>query len=265
MMRSFKKWIISEYANYGFDDKSKIRGGSEIPKDPGPIKPIDPDVFITELKRLPLNGNQAYTTLNDQIAWGEGVGSIQLELSPLGSTKIITRRQSSDLKGETTWICKHIFPVHDQSDTENEIGIAHKIHEELEKINMQMLEGPSRTCENFERMAWKLWSEARANFPSYIMFPTEFRRMDKEYFKLVFEFRGQGVETLRSSGRAEQFNIDFYFDKEKGFLRCWGYNIESSLKQHSWQVQPSEWDEYFSPNQPIEEITKAVISAFSKY
>jgi hypothetical protein len=68
-----------------------------------------------------------------------------------------------------------------------------------------------------------------------------------------------------SGGILKQFDIDLNFEKDKGLLRCWGYNITSPFKSSQWEIEPSEWDEKFSPKQPFEEIIECITKIFMQY
>lgn len=263
----FKTWI-NEMADYGFDKNfaNQPKGGTPEADGDGPLKPVNASVIMTELARLPAIGpNEVKPRWDDVIEWGEGHGALQLDISPLGSLKVVARRQSHDLHGETAWICKKVFPVFENKIHEHEIGLAHKMYEVMTEISGQMIDSPAKEYPQFERLAWKLWMAAKRDHPSYCMFPIGLRRQNESYYKLVFEFRGHGVERMRDNARAEQFNIDLLWNRNRGLIRCWGYNIDSPIGQHLWRVQPSEFDEWFAPSQEHDEIIESVIQIFMKY
>jgi hypothetical protein len=52
----------------------------------------------------------------------------------------------------------------------------------------------------------------------------------------------------------EQFYIDMSYNQKTGMIRSMGVGVQSPTRQHTWTIQPSEWDEYFSNTQPEEEI-----------
>jgi hypothetical protein len=195
---------------------------------------------------------------------GDQAGAIKIDVSPLGSYKIIARRKIKDIQGEDTWVCKKVFPLDENEHNNNEIPLAHSIYDDLVEINKTLLEGPKREFPEFERLVEKLTSAVRQNYPSYCMFPKGLKKMNEDYFKIYFEFKGHGVEAP-TRGRAEQFDIDVLWDRNKGLVRIWGYDIDSKVRQHTWNVQPSEFDEWFSPSQPPEEIIEAVVSMFMTY
>lgn len=260
---NFKRWIFSEWAKFGFEKEQKIP--RKDPADEQPINPIDSHMIIDELARKPALGfDRPHQVWTDVIQWGNHPGSIRIDISPLGSYKVLMRRQMTDLTGETAWICVGVKNLNETDQDRNESAIAADIYDKIREIHLQLPLGASHECPKFEKIVWGLYDATKKEYPDYCMFPYGIKKMDENYYKIIFEFRGHGVESP-TRGRAEQFNIDIYFDKSKGLVRCWGYNIDSTVGQHSWKVQPSEWDEYFSPTQPIHEISDIITTIFSTY
>lgn len=260
----FKTWL--EMADYGFDKVKKPTGAKAPPDDALPIDPIDSHLIIRELRRMPPLGQfLPEVKWNDVINWGNEVGALQIDISPLGSYKIVTRRKVKDLQGETTWICKGVLALNEESEyNKNEPEIADELYQTLKEVSGQMIQGPAKEYPHFEKLANALNNATAREYPDYCMFPVGFKKISDDYYKCVFEFRGHGMEAPTTM-RAEQFDIDLYWDKKKGLIRCWGYDIDSQTKQHDWRVMPSEWDEWFSPGQPIKEICEIVVGIFMTY
>jgi hypothetical protein len=232
------------------------------------FNPVSSSKIMTELARLPGVGIKTPDRKwNNIVEYGDGFGAIQVAVAPLGSMRIMTRRKTSDLQGNPVWILKNVFPLCDKKDLNLEETIASNIHQKLFEIENKMVEGPASEYPEFKKLAEKLWNSAKRNHPSYIMFPVTMRLQSENLYKFIFEFRGQGIgaPTQNRTGRAERFDIDLYWDREKGLIRCWAYDIESNINQHNWSVQVSEWDENFSPKQPINEIVEAIIVNFLQY
>ena len=259
---------LREMADFGFEKMSNTEptGGTKILDDAGPINPINCETIMAELARLPALGiYKPSWTWQDILEWGDGVGAIKIDVSPLGSYKIVARRHIKDIRGETTWVCKKVFPLDENEHDDNEIELAHNIYEGITKISTTMIDSPRwGNYPDFERLVEKLTHEVRHQYPNYIMFPKGTKKISEDYYKIYFEFKGHGVEAP-GSNRAEQFDIDIFWDRKKGLVRIWGYDIVSSKSQHSWQPQPSEFDEWFSPAQPIEEIIECVVAMFLTY
>jgi len=264
----FKHWLISEIADFGFDQdmRNKPKGGTEEMDGDVPFKRVDGSKIITELAKLPVGPNRPNQKWNDIVEWGRGPGAIQAGVSPLGSMRVVIRRMTKDLQGEATWICHRIFPLSDNKAEDKELSIAHDVYDQLTEVSKEMIPGPDKEFGELERLSWKLWAATKRDHPSYCMFPIGLRKQNEDYYKLVFEFRGHGVQNnIGLPGRAEQYNIDLIWDKKKGLIRCWGYDIDSSLGQHSWRVQPSDFEEWFSPHQDQNKIIENIVKIFLQY
>lgn len=261
--------IYKEWADYGFEKKSILgpQGGTQPIKGDVPLNPLKPEQIIDELTHLGPLGIYEPRARPDIVEWGQDFGAMRVEFSPLGSSKIFARRQIKDLKGEATWVCKFVWPMTNENKiNDKEATVAHDIYENLQKLSMTMIDSPKRSYPDFEKLVNKITDSVRMEYPSYCMFPAGSKKINEHYFKIYFEYRGHGQARMRHrNARSEQFDIDIFWDKQKGMLRVWGYNIDSESSQHSWKVQPSEWDEWFAPTQPIEEIVECVSKMFLTY
>lgn len=266
---SFKKWLLSEMANYGFGDaNNQILGGTDVMKGDGLFQHISPSVIINELMQMPSLGPlEATNKIDDEVQWGNGEGAIKVTITPLGSMRATTKRLIKDLQGNKTWVLESVCPISDYKDQHKEVEIANKIFDKINEITNTATNGPDADYEDIERLAQKLWHTTKKQHPSYIMFPTQLRKQRENYYKLVYEFRGQGVGAPYEgkTGRAEQFNIDLVFYPEKGVIRCFGYDIDSSTRERKFYVQPSEWDEYFSPKTEDNLIIENIVKLFLQY
>jgi hypothetical protein len=267
---SFRKWLLDEMANYGFDGPttSQILGGTDVMQGDDLFSKFDCSLVIDELTRMPAIGtSQALQIWDEVVQWGEDAGAVRVSASPLGSLRFVTRRLIADLNGEYTWICKKVNPIKDFDDQHEETKIASKMFEQVEEVMKEQLDIAVKNYEGLEKLAYKLWHGTKRQHPSYIMFPTNLRKQNENYYKLVFEFRGQGAGAPYNgkTGRAEQFNIDLVFYPEKGLIRCLGYDIDSSYRSRDFHLQPSEWDEAFSPKQESDVIVENIIKLFLQY
>lgn len=265
----FKQWMLSEMADYGYDSRrsAKTMGGTEIIPGDQLFDMVDTNKIIDELAKLPpLGPNFPNQPWNNIVEWGNAPGAIQVQCTTFGSLKFVARRRTSDLLGESVWICKKVRPVSDIDDEDKEISVAHEMHEIVKNLSQEMIDSPAREYEDFERLAWRMWAGLKKEHPSYCMFPIGLRKQHENYYKLVFEFRGAGQGHVDSNGGfLRQFDVDLIWDAKRGLIRCWGYNIDSATNKSDWSVSPSEWDEWFTPNQPAQEIIEAVVNIFMQY
>ncbi len=268
MARSLKFGEYVEWADYGFEKKSVLgpQGGTQEVDGDKPFNPMKTEEIIDELTHLGPLGIYEPRQRADIVEWGHEVGAMKVEFSPIGSSKAFVRRKIKDLQGETTWICKYVFPFTNENKLMGkETPIAHEIHEHLSKLCMELIDSPKKAFPEFERMVDKLVDGVRLEYPSYCMFPAGMKKINEDYYKVYFEYRGHGQSRMRSGGRSEQFDIDIFWDRKKGLVRCWGYNIDSAASQHSWRPQPSEWDEWFAPSQDVHEVMECITRLFLTY
>lgn len=267
-MSDFKRFLnIFEFAEFGFGSKliKKPIGGTKSVTGYKVIDIIHSSKIVNEIMNSGNIGSSApKQKFENLIEYGSEPGAIQFHLTPLGSYKIITRRLTTASNGERTWICKKVFPLEEGVHNTLETVYASDIHTYMKKLNEDNLDAPSTEFKDFNKLSLRIFANVRKVFPSYCMFPIGLYKKNEDYHKYVFEFRGSGVEAP-TAGRAEQFDIDLLYDRKLGLIRCWGYNIDSSTKQHSWKVQPSEWDEWFAPTQRFEEIIESISKIFMTY
>lgn len=258
-------------ANYGFGDaNAEIKGGTEVMHGDGVFKRIDTGLIINELTRMPpIAGNIGAAQIwEDTVVWGnDNAGAIKVAATPLGSLKLVVRRLVKDLQGENTWVFRKVFPLRDDIDQYHESVIAGNVYDTVVEISQEPLEAPDAEYEELDRLANKLWHTTKKQHPSYIMFPTSFRKQNENYYKLVYEMRGQGAGSpyQGKTGRTERFDIDLIYEPNSGMIRCFGYDIDSSMRERSWMIQTPEWDEKFSPRQDSDEIVRNIVTTFMQY
>lgn len=265
---SFKHWaVLKEWADFGFERKSIEKNiCDQDNEEVHLLGHINSDIITNELVRFPPVGYfSARQKMSNLLEWGYDVGALQMFISPLGSYKAIIRRKTRDLQGEETWICQDIIDLNEKNGINNEeIPLAHKIYECLNEIHKKEYDSPKSEYKEFDRLANVLFNEVKRNYPAYIMFPIGMKKMSEDYYKIIFEFRGNGVEAPHQR-RVEQFNIDLFWDNKKGLMKCWGYNIESKMRQRTWNVEPSDFEEWFAPTQDIKKIVEAVKTILMTY
>jgi len=260
--RTFNEWLIQERKDiFGFEKHKNI------PKKvtyEGPIKHLDNELLFKELLR-PVGEKQPIWDFFDQITWGEvNLGeALRLDLSPLGSFKLIIRKITKDLEGHETWICKDIMPLPDGRYENEEASLANDVLSKLEKLNESQNESP-RHSYDLEPLVLRLAGDIKSEKPCRQMVFDKVKKLNENHYIVAMNFTGGGIEAP-GSAREEQFHIHMHFDKSRGLIRSYGNGIESKTKVHQWYPTPSEWDEHFCPTQPREEICKAIVNALSTY
>lgn len=264
----FNNWYkLQEYADYGFSDLSMSIVNKDVKKEfkPKPSNVLfNVDEFLDRLTEILNSENKKIIRKwSEEIIWTDNSSLMETNVNPFGSLRITTRKYIKDLNGITTPICKDVFDI-DEKHNGREDDVAEVLYERIKKIREQNYDYPEKEYKNIEKLATTLYRACLSEYPSYIMFPKGLKKIKENYYKIFFEFKGAGAGTPNNV-RSEQFDIDLTFDKEKGLVKCWGYNIDSPMKQRLFIPQPSEWNEYFSPKESIKNIVKCVIKTLMTY
>lgn len=222
--------------------------------------------FSTELiTKLLVKNNlptrKAKVKFSNCVVWGDGPGAIHAEFSPLGSYKATIRRMNNDLIGDEIWCCKEIMPMtYRRNDREEQI--TEEIFNVVQQIDKIPLDYAGRDYD-LERLAIKMARMFKKTAPKIFIFQG-LRKITNYNYIIYASFRGQGVEAPTRE-RAIQFDINLSFDPFKGIIKNFGTNIQSPINYHSWQLKPSEWEEFYFPTQSFDEIvnnTQAILSTY---
>lgn len=258
----FKQYLAEGKDIFGFDKEFGHEPKKYLVSDEMPIDPIDSEIFLGELNRLKLGTKRPLWDWHNKVQWGKSVGAMQVDVSPIGSSKVIVRRLTSDLEGEPVWICKKVVRLNDVGVNKNEISVAYNLYNTLNEIDRQLIDAPERRFDELKRVAQSLSAYVRQKAPEIFIYEGA-KELADNYFVIYFSYRGGGAG---GGIKAEQFNIQLTYDPRRGLIRSWGNEVVSPGGcSRSWELNPSEWDELFTPSQPIEEIIEAITTAFSTY
>lgn len=267
-MEGFKFWLLSENDIFGFERGKLSKNDRPARVMDAPVVPINTEVVVNALMKMEVSNQEPFSEFLDEIQWGRDVGAVKMVISPLGSFKSIVRKLSTDLEGNKVWVCKKILPYNDllhvtQAFDEN---IALEVIKHIESVANQETESPRRDYNELEKLTKRVTSLCRRSdvLPEAFIFKGVKQIKKNENYLIYFECAGHGVETP-NSGRLEQFIIDMSYNRKTGMIRSFGHDVQSRVRQHVWIPQPSEWDEYFSPVQPEEEIANCIGAALSTY
>ena len=264
---SFRNWLLEEAKDiFGFDRIRYPISNKEEKEDP--IKPISIELMMNELLKMELNDQKPFSKFINHIQWGEHNGATQMVISPLGSFKSIIRRLQTDLTGCPVWLCKNILPYKDILDADIVVdeNLAHMLFDKVQKNNDKQLESAIGGYSDLEGLVLKLVSECQKPkfLPPLFIFMGVKEIKHNENYLIWFECRGQGAEAPNAA-RVEMFEINMSYNPKTGLVRSFGHDVQSPMKGHVWYPQPSEWDEYFSPAQPVSEIVNSICGALSTY
>ncbi len=261
-----KEPISKPYVDpFGFDKKNKFV--KQVDKDPYPVRSVKNSLILELLKKYRLGSKTSESAFPDELLWGDRdeVGSINLDISPLGSQKIIIHRRLKDLKGNLVWVCKKVYP---ENKTEEEVGeitedkIALTILKDLNDIHAEKLDVAKERYDNLKNLITKTTRECNKVTPKWFVLQGT-RKLNDNSYLIIYNITGTGTGS-HNSYRIDEFLININFNPENGLIRCWGNEVSSPLVRE-YNLMPSEWDEVFMPTQSLSEISDCIAAALSTY
>lgn len=266
-MRGFGSWIRRSVDEmFGLKCKSELNNPVE-PQDL-PIKGINSDMIVEYIMSRNLGEKKPVLQYSNQVQWGEDTGAVRMKISPIGSFKIFIRKLQPNLEGVQTWVCKKIVAYEEIFNSKQSFDekIAFEIMNMIEEVAKEEVNSPNPEYEGLEGLTRRIARNSSRTdiIPEIFLYRGVVKSNIPNSWLVVFECKGHGVEAPESR-RIEQFNIDMSFNPRTGMMRCIGRSIESPTKGHTWSIQPSEWDEYFSSGQPEKEIIDSICSAFKTF
>lgn len=268
------KMLFSEWLGKSPEEKFGFRPKLQLQNKPfyleQPMEPFKSTELLKELVNLgQINQRRISKNWDTELLYGEGVGKMQVDVSPLGSFKIILRRYINDLKGNYTGICRYVQPLvndfnHKGPNDPTEQVIADKLHQKLTEMDAEPLPTPmSGKVKEFEKVVHRFASAIKNDHPLVLVYEG-LNRMDENNYLMSFTYRGFG-NGLPNSNKAEKFLINWQYMPTEGLIRTWGYEVVSKSVTRTFIPTPSEWDEYFTPTQPSEVIVGCIKEAFMTY
>lgn len=268
---TFMEWLgVPPEQKYGFVNNYPSQKNKNTDSyDEKPLEQLKVSCILDELANIgPINNKSPNRLFENVLDYGQNADKMQVVISPLGSLKIIIRKVAVTLEGNYTPICYSIYPLindynHNGDRDERENVIANMIADKLYSIDKAMIYDGVKNFDGLREIALEMAQHVRANHPRCMHFEGVVQN-GENYYVIYLQYNGQGVEAP-SAKRVEQFDIHLQYDKDTGLIRCWGNEISSPTSQHLWQLQPSEWDEYFSPKQKKSEIVECIMNALYTY
>jgi len=267
---------ILEFQNWFFKSPEELYGIPKMkPDNPKnyeeePLEALNSVEVLDQLEKLGSIGNKKpYRPFPNIIEYGDKIGKIEVVNSPLGSFKYILRKYGSDAKGNLVPFCKKVYPLvndynHFGKSNDEEV-IANYFYDKIKEVSMENIESYKELSNGaFENFVIRLAQTVRNKHPK-IMFFDEVIKKNPENFIITYNFRGGGFGSP-SQKRALKFIINVQNNPKLGIIRCWGNDVSTShrTKSMSFEQQPSEWDELFSPVN-TDEIIENILRIFSTY
>ena len=271
MLLEFKSWFNkSPEEIYGFGDKQDVSDKENEVYEQNPIQHLDSNALLDNLQRLgPIGTKKPYRSKASILEFGDDFGKYIISVSPLGSFKILLRRDIKDLKGHPAPILIRCYPlVNDYkhlSGFNDEEKLSQYIYDQIKKLNDSNIEycKEGYTNEEFLKLVLKI-SQALRNKHPEIMYFNEVVRINDHNYTISYGYKGAG-NGLPAWRRALQFQVHLQNIPRLGLIRTWGNEVSTSNKSPEWEIQPSEWDEVFANTQKPEDIIENINRIFSTY
>lgn len=259
---SFKHWLnknFKEWADFGFDkQKSWVP-----PKDlrDTPIPPHKINYIIESLRKVKLGIKEAKKwDFNSSAKWGEGNGAISVDIAPFGSLSASIRKQTNDMRGVPTPICKKVIQIWDYEDPDK---VIQQIYETLIEVDKENTPSPIREYQNLEKLAILITNKINRFAKTNILMFEGIRIVEPTRNYIIhYGVTGMGRQK-RGQKRVDQIQIQLKYEADRGLIKIVGNEIGDHIGKHSWQFDPSEFNEYFSPAQDKEEIADAILNHVS--
>ena len=265
--KTFQEWFLLEKRDiFGFDSLNSEEDSAQKSSKSPPLHRIKLEEVIGELLTSPLGSKTPYSKFNNCVQWGIGSGSIYMEVSPMGSFKGIIRRLTNDAQGSPVWVCKKVLPFYDylNADISFDDELAKDVFEQIKITDQTETDSPKKDFEDLESLTIKITEGCQHNMPKIFIYKGIKQIKEQTHYIIFFEIRGHGVEAPDST-RVEQHHIHVSYDKNKGLIKVINNDIQSPTRGHKWIPAPSEFEEYFCPTQPFQEIAECVAAALSTY
>jgi len=257
------KIILNEIADFGFKMQTGP-GKPLLPDGDKPLKPLNIEYVIDDLLRYNLGIKEAISDYFGEITWGNEQGAVKLTFGPYRGLYAVIHKLTTNLKGESVWICKKVIEVKNMYD-EKADTLIQKLFTLAEEVDQTEQDSPSGDYKDLEKLTYRLSSELQRKTTQVVLFLQELRRIKRdEHYIIAFGCKGNGVQRLGQK-RLDQFQVDLNYSKEEGLIRIVGNEIGDVLSMHRWVIDPSQFNEYFCPTQEIQEICVNVLGHLNSY
>lgn len=271
ILLEFQSWFQKTPEElYGYAGKQNLLQSSQEAYEQDPIQHLNSDLLLDNMQKFgPIGSKLPHRANSSVLEFGDDFGKYIVSVSPLGSFKILLRREIKDLKGHPAPILIRCYPlVNDYkhlTGVNDEEKLANYIYDQIIKINEKNInyckEEYSR--EDFFKLVIKISEALRLKHPEIMTF-NEVVRIDDNNYTISYSYKGAG-NGLPAWRRALQFQVHLQNIPHLGLVRTWGNEVSTSNKSPEWEVQPSEWDEIFANTQKPEDIIENINRIFSTY
>lgn len=259
----FNTWI-NEYADFGLGPpkppEEEMPGNQDFP-----LMPLNVEYIVKSLRGKILG--EKYIIPDNffgELQWGQQDGAIRMSFSPLGGVRVILSKLSHTLEGDPVWICKKVIEVKNYFDDHPD-KLSFEIAEQLNEIDNQDIDAPMAGYKGLERLVIQLASDIRRKTTQKIFIYEGIRVLkENECYIIHFGVTGMGVQA-RGQKRVDKFCIQCEYSDKTGIIKIAGQDLGDRIDKHRWIYDVSEFIDYFSPSQKIEEISDAIVVNFNCY
>lgn len=256
------KTFTEEYANFGFEilraeDK---KDNKEDAEGENPVRGLDLEKLTSIVAKYPLGERMPRQPFFDSVIWGRGSGSISLQFGT--KFDVLIEQLSYDLQGNPVWVTRKILNLNKDYFSGVEEIIADELLKELKVVNTMVAESPDKKYKDLEKLVKNVAYRTSGTVCDPLYFEDICKVDDDEYIIRYF-VRGSGVEAP-DHRRVEQTQIHLKYHQSTGVIQMIQSNVESSMRSHTWEVMPSDFELYFMPTQSVDEISNS-LSTIMKY
>lgn len=244
---------------FGFD--KEVRPEKKKPIESQPVDSFDIDEITKFLAMHPIGELQPRVPFVNEVIWGFGPEAVRVIIN--NWLNVVIERYVTDLSGLGRWITKKVYQLNHKQMGGTEDAVAHEILQEAERIYRQQPDSPKKEYKEFENLVISTAAMIRRTAHDIFLFGGV-RRINENNYIIRLNLRGQGVQR-KGQKRVEENHTQMTFDPETGMIRITNYSIESRLRQHEWQVTPTDVDWYFTPTQSKDEISQAIATTLHWY
>jgi hypothetical protein len=260
---SFKTWL-NEWADFGLDKLPRGKQLLRIDPEEKPIQHCNLEYVCNQVSRHKLGIKEGTEPFFGEVQWGKGPGAVKVSIGPFGGTHAIVRKQTTNALGETIWVCKKVLEINNYYD-QHEDTLTQNILKLAEEVDGQSIEAPVKDFNGLERLVLFMANELRRNTSQRIFIYEGIRKLEpNEHYIIHFGVTGMGVQR-QDQKRLDQMQVEVKYDKERGFIKIAMNELGGPIRSHKWELDPSEFIEYYSPAQTKEEITGTVLSLLNSY
>jgi hypothetical protein len=246
---------FSEFVDYGFDPIGKNSKKEDKHDTPMPSHHLE--YIISSLRKIGVGTKIAKKEdFHTNVTWGTGSGSLKVVITPFGGMRAVIRKQVPDLEGVPTWLCIKVYQIEDYDNPD--VAIL-QITKDLRQADKEGLPAPGE-FKNLEQFVTKLTKDINYYSRQSVLMFEGIRAVKPEYDYIIkYSLTGTGLQ--KGQRRINQFQVEVKMDPKSGFLAVAGNEIGDNIASWSWQIEPSDFYEKFSPNQNKEEISRAVVES----